>query len=141
LVSSCENLAAFSGSSSYSVPTGEEQAYSGSKRFKSLAVDGSLLLCGSWTVRDDITINENGVFEMNGTIVVGRKNRSRDIVVKAGATLRIEGSVSIYGDLILEDGATVEFLGDSSIAVVWGKVTKKGNTTVTGTFNDYFSKF
>ena len=141
LVSSCENLASFNGDSSYSVPAGEEQAYSGSKRFNSLTVDGTLLLCGSWTVKDDITINENGVFEMNGTIVVGRTNRSRDIVVKAGATLRIEGSVSIYGDLILEDGATVEFLGDSTIAVIWGSVVKAGSATVTGTFNDYFNKF
>lgn len=141
LVSSCENLASFNGDSSYSVPAGEEQAYSGSKRFNSLTVEGTLLLCGSWTVKDDITINENGVFEMNGTIVVGRTNRSRDIVVKAGATLRIEGSVSIYGDLILEDGATVEFLGDSTIAVIWGSVVKAGSATVTGTFNDYFNKF
>ena len=141
LVSSCENLASFNGDSRYSVPAGEEQAYSGSKRFNSLTVEGTLLLCGSWTVKDDITINENGVFEMNGTIVVGRTNRSRDIVVKAGATLRIEGSVSIYGDLILEDGATVEFLGESTIAVVWGSVIRAGSATVTGTFNDYFSKF
>ncbi|SEK51473.1 hypothetical protein SAMN04488008_101620 [Maribacter orientalis] len=141
LVSSCENLASFNGDSRYSVPAGEEQAYSGSKRFNSLTVEGTLLLCGSWTVKDDITINENGVFEMNGTIVVGRTNRSRDIVVKAGATLRIEGSVSIYGDLILEDGATVEFLGDSTIAVIWGSVVKAGSATVTGTFNDYFNKF
>ena len=141
MVSSCENLASFNGDSRYSVPAGEDQAYSGSKRFNSLTVDGTLLLCGSWTVRDDITINDNGVFEMNGTIVVGRTNRSRDIVVKAGATLRIEGSMSIYGDLILEDGATVEFLGDSTIAVVWGSVAKAGSATVTGTFNDYFDKF
>lgn len=49
--------------------------------------------------------------------------------------------MSIYGDLILEDSATVEFLGDSTIAVVWGSVTRAGNATVTGTFNDYFSKF
>lgn len=82
MVSSCENLASFNGNSKYTVPTGEDQAYSGSKRFTSLTVDGALLLCGSWTVKDDITINEDGVFEMNGTIVVGRTNRTRDIVVK-----------------------------------------------------------
>ena len=133
-------MVSFNGNSRYTVPVGEDQAYSGSKRFNSLNVDGTLLLCGSWTVRDDITINENGVFEMNGTIVVGRANRSRDIVVKAGATLRIEGSMSIYGDLILED-ATIEFLGESTIAVIWGKVTKANSATVTGTFNDYFNKF
>lgn len=141
LVTSCENLASFRGSSSYSVPEGDDEAYSGSKRFNSLTIDGTLLLCGSWTVKDDLTINENGVFEMNGTIVVGRYNRRRDIVVKSGSTLRIEGNVSIYGDLILEDDATVEFLGDSAIAAIWGTVNKTGSVTITGTFNDYFNRF
>ena len=141
LVTRCEDLASFKGSANYSVPAGEQEAYTGSKRFDSLTIDGSLLLCGSWTVKDNITINENGVFEMNGTITVGRFYRTRDIIVKSGSTLRIEGNMTIYGDLILEDGATVEFLGDSSIASIWGKVTKAGNATVTGTFNDYFGKF
>ncbi|WP_282117941.1 hypothetical protein [Maribacter aquivivus] len=142
LVSSCENLASFSGSSAYTVEQGSEQAFSGSKRFNSITINGSLLLCGSWTVKDDLAINENGVFEMNGTIVIGRVNRQRDIVVKAGATLRIEGNMSIYGDLILEEGATLEFLGDSStVAAVWGTVSKANGSSITGTFNDYYNKF
>ncbi|MGO4918852.1 hypothetical protein [Maribacter spongiicola] len=141
LVSSCENLASFSGSSTYTVEQGNEQAFSGSKRFNSLTINGSLLLCGSWTVKDDLTINENGVFEMNGTIVIGRVNRQRDIVVKAGATLRIEGNMSIYGDLILEEGATLEFLGESTVAAVWGTVSKANGASIIGTFNDYYNKF
>ncbi|TLP81463.1 hypothetical protein ES765_05185 [Maribacter sp. ACAM166] len=141
LLTRCENLASFSGSSNYKVPEGAEEAYSGSKRFNSLTVDGSLLLCGSWTVKNDITINEDGIFEMNGTIVIGRFHKRRDVVVKSGSTLRIEGNMTIYGDLILEDGAALEFLGDRPIAAIWGKVTKEGNSTVTGVFNDYYGKF
>ncbi|WP_339837385.1 hypothetical protein [uncultured Maribacter sp.] len=141
LVSSCENLASFHGNSNYSVSEGEEEAYSGSKRFNSITIDGSLLLCGSWAVKNDITINENGIFEMNGAITVGKSNKTRDIVVKAGATLRIEGSVAIYGDLILEDGAALEFLGDDSVAVILGDVVKSETATVTGNFNDYYDKF
>lgn len=141
LVSSCENLASFSGSSSYTVAQGSEEAFSGSKRFSSITVNGSLLLCGSWTVKDDLTINENGLFEMNGTIVIGRVNRQRDIVVKAGATLRVEGTMAVYGDLILEEGATLEFLGDNPIAAIWGSVSKANSATITGTFNDYYDRF
>lgn len=141
LVTRCVDLPSYSGSSNYTVSEGEEEAYSGSKRFNAITVDGSLLLCGSWTVKNDITINENGVFEMSGTIVVGRYYQQRDIVVKSGSTLRIEGNLTLYGDLILEDGSTVEFLGGDSLAAVWGKVTKKGSATVTGDFDDYYSKF
>lgn len=141
LVAKCENLPSYNGTSTYTVSEGEEEAYSGSKRFNRITVSGSLLLCGTWTVSNDITINENAVFEMNGAITIGRRYRSRDIVVNSGATLRIEGNVSIYGDLILEDGATVEFLGDDSIAAVTGSVVKRGEVTITGTFNDYYNKF
>ncbi len=141
LVSSCENLAAFSGGSTYTVAQGNEEAFSGSKRFNSITVNGSLLLCGSWTVKEDLTINENGLFEMNGTIVIGRANRQRDVIVKAGSTLRVEGTMAVYGDIILEEGATLEFLGDNPIAAIWGSVTKANGATITGTFNDYYNKF
>lgn len=141
LVTECQNLASYRGSANYTVSTGEEEAFSGSKRFNSITVEGSLLLCGSWTVKNDITINESGIFEMNGAIVIGRSNKQRNIIVKSGSTLRIEGTMLIYGDLIVEDGATVEFLGDSTIAAVWGVVTKSGSATITGNFNDYYTKF
>ncbi|TVZ14389.1 hypothetical protein [Maribacter sp. MAR_2009_72] len=141
LVERCEDLPSYNGTSNYSVSNGEQEAYSGSKRFNSIAVDGSLLLCGTWTVSNGIDIDDNSVFEMNGAITIGRQYRTRDVVVGAGSTLRIEGNIIIYGDLILEDGATVEFLGDSSIAAVVGNVIKNGDTTITGTFNDYFNRF
>jgi hypothetical protein len=113
-------------------------------------VSGSLLLCGSWAIKDDVTINDNALFEMNGTISLGRRSRNnmvgrqpkkQKIVVKSGATLRIEGSMMIYGDLILEDGAKLEFLGESSVAAIWGAIERAETATVTGTFNDYYNKF
>lgn len=137
----CSDLEPYEGTANYTVSIGEDHAYKGSKRFTSLTIEGALLLCGSWTVKDDINIIEDAIFEMNGTIVVGRANRTRDIVVGKGATLRIEGSMTIYGDLILEDGATLEFLGPASIAAVLGKVSKGATATVIGTFNDYYKKF
>lgn len=141
LVERCEDLPSYNGTSNYSVSNGNQEAYSGSKRFNSISVDGSLLLCGTWTVSNGIDIDDNSVFEMNGAITIGRQYRTRDVIVGAGSTLRIEGNIVIYGDLILEEGATVEFLGDSSIAAVIGRVVKNGNSTITGTFNDYFNRF
>tara|TARA_R110002051_G_scaffold56046_9_gene104041 strand:+ start:37254 stop:38912 length:1659 start_codon:yes stop_codon:yes gene_type:complete len=141
LATRCSNLQSYSGSANLNVNNGDDLAYRGSKRFNSVNVGGNLLLCGSWTVKESVNINANGLFEMNGTLVVGRNNRQRNIIVNSGATLRIEGNLSIYGDLILNDGATIEFIGDDSVAAITGNVIKSETATVTGTFNDYYDKF
>ncbi len=141
LVARCANLAAYSGSSNLTINSGSGGAFSGAKRFNDFNVDGSLLLCGSWTVRNNATIGENALFEMNGTFVVGRNSRKRNVIVDTGATLRIEGNLTIYGDLVLNDGATIEFIGDNSVANIFGSVTRNGNTTVDGTYRDVRNKF
>ncbi|GAB5473711.1 MAG: hypothetical protein Mars2KO_18100 [Maribacter sp.] len=141
LVEECSSSPTYSGSSSLTVNSGQDLAYRGSKRFNSITNNGELLLCGSWTVRNAVDINSNALMEMNGTLVVGRNNRRRDVTVDEGATLRIEGNLIIYGDLILNDGATIEFLGGTSSANIFGQVVRNGNTTVTGTFDDVRNKF
>lgn len=141
LAEECASSPVYSGSSSLMVNAGQDLAYRGSKRFKSIDTNGELLLCGSWTVRNDVKVNADALFEMNGNLVVGRNNKRKDITVNSGATLRIEGDLIIYGDLVLNDGATIEFLGNTSSANIFGKVTQSGNSTVTGTFNDIRNKF
>ena len=139
LVQECANSPIYSGSSNLTVNAGSEQAYRGAKRFTSLDVDGSLLLCGSWTVRDEIEIG--GIFEMNGTLVVARNNRRRNVTVDSGAKFRVEGNLTIYGDLILNDGSTLEFLGDDSVVNIFGSVIRNGSAVVTGNYRDVQSKF
>jgi len=141
LIARCTGLEVYAGSAKLKVDNDEIHAFSGSKRFDEIKVQGELLLCGAWTVKNDIDLDDNSLFEMNGVIVVGSVNKQKEIKIKSGATLRIEGNLTIYGDLILEDGATIEFLGNSSIATVWGEVEKNGTVTVTGSFNDYYDKF
>ena len=140
LEAECSNTPKYSGSSDLNVSQGQDLAYSGSKRFKKFDVSGNLLLCGSWTVREAVNINENGSFAMSGSIVVARNNKRRNVTVKEGATLKIEGDVTIYGDLILNDGATLEFLGDSK-ANIFGEVIENGDVTITGDFEDIRGAF
>jgi hypothetical protein len=104
-------------------------------------VSGSLLLCGSWTVRNNVAINENARFEMNGTYVVGRNNRRRNVILNNGSIFRVEGNLTIYGDLVLNDGATIEFIGENSVVNIFGNVTRNGDATVNGTFRDVKNKF
>lgn len=141
LVARCADLNAYSGSANFNVNVGDNVSYRGAKRFNNFNIGGSLLLCGSWTVKNDANINEDALFEMNGTFVVGRNNRKRNININSGATLRVEGNLTIYGDLVLNDGATIEFVGENSVVNIFGNVTKNGDVTVNGTFRDIRNKF
>ena len=137
----CSSLDAYEGSANLTVSAGNVLENRGSKRFNRVNVYGSLLLCGSWTVQDSSYVHENGLFEMNGTFVVGRNNKRKNVSVGKDAIFRVEGNLTIYGDLILEEGATIEFIGNSSVVNIFGNVVRNGNATVTGDFKDYQNKF
>ncbi len=137
----CSNLSYYSGSANLSVNQGETKEFKGSKYFNSVNVNGSLLLCGTWAVNNSSYINSDGLFEMNGTLYIGRNNKRKNITVNKDATLRIEGNLTVYGDIILNDGATLEFIGDDSEANVFGSVKKLGSATVIGEFKDIRNKF
>ena len=137
----CADSPVYSGSANLNVNTGDDLAYRGSKRFNSINNNGSLLLCGSWTVQNDINLNSEAIFQINGTLVVGRNNGRSNINVNSGATLIIEGDVIIYGDLVLNEGASLEFLGSNSSINIFGSVRRADNSSVTGSFDDVRNKF
>lgn len=141
LVDRCSALPVYSGSAKLIVPIGQSEGYRGSKRFNNMTVGGSLILCGTWTVRNQVSIQQNALFEMNGNMVVGRNNRRRDIVLDQGSTMRIEGNLVIFGDLVLNDGASLEFLGDRNLVSVFGDVIRNGSVNISGNFTDLRNKF
>ncbi|MBU2996380.1 hypothetical protein KO500_08035 [Cellulophaga baltica] len=137
----CSDLETYRGSATISVGYNEVEAYQGSKRLSLVSVSGELLLCGTWTVSNNTTINEDGLFEMNGTFIVGNNRNKKNITVGKNATFRIEGDLGIYGDLILEEGAHLEFIGNESLTYITGSVIKAESATIIGEFNDYNNKF
>ncbi len=141
LAAKCADTPLYFGSSTLRVTETQTFAYSGSRRFRSIEVDGSLLLCGTWTVNNAVEIGEDGLFEMRGTFIVARNNRRRDLTVSANATLRVEGNLTIYGDLILEENATIEFVGNTSRVNIFGSVDSDDSALVLGDFEDIQNKF
>lgn len=137
----CADLPLYEGSSKLNVHEGEIVAYRGEKRFNNLNIDGALLLCGSWTVANHVDVKDNASFELYGTLAIGRNDQRRNLKVGVGGILRIEGDVTIYGDLILEQGSRVEFLGSDSEIDIFGSVKYLGESTVLGTFRDVRNKF
>jgi hypothetical protein len=50
--------------------------------------------------------------------------------------LKLSGSIVIYGDLNLNSGAKIEFVGNNNTITIYGKVMKNSNVTITGNFTD-----
>ena len=99
-------------------------------------------MCGSWTVINDVDIKkDSGLLEMNGNLLVGRNRKRKEIKIEEGATLRIEGDLTIYGDLDLKDGSTIEFIGTDSLVNIFGEVKMGDNVTIEGEFDDVQNKF
>lgn len=137
----CAGLPPYEGSSKLNVGASDQLAFSGEKRFNNININGALLLCGSWTVVNHVDVKDGATFELYGTLAVGRNTQRRNLKVGEGALLRIEGDLTIYGDLILMEGARLEVLGSNSAIDIFGSVKYEGEATVTGTFRDVRGKF
>jgi len=135
------DLPLYEGKSRLIVDSGTAAAFRGSKSLEQVTVDGSLRLSGSWTVHEDVTVAPNGRLELLGKMAVGRNDGRKQIVVGSGATLIVEGSLIIYGDLILKEGATIEFLGSGAVADVFGQVRQEGDASIQGAFRDVRGAF
>jgi hypothetical protein len=142
LTATCATLPDYKGTSKLVINEGQDIAFKGAKRFNSIQVSGSLLMCGSWTVLNDVDIKkDSGLLEMNGTLVVGSNRKKKEIVIEDGGVLRIEGNLTIYGDLNLKDGSTIEFIGTESVVNIFGQVKVGNNAIIAGEFEDVQNKF
>ena len=141
LTATCATLSEYDGTNKLDIKEGEDIAFRGSKRFDAINVKGSLLMCGSWTVKNDVDIRDNALLEMNGTLVVGNNKRKKKITIEKGGVLRVEGNLSIYGDLDLKDDSTIEFIGNNSVVNIIGEVKIGSNVTISGVFDDVKNKF
>lgn len=138
----CQGAVDYNGQATLQVPQGTSVAYAGNKRLNYLSVAGEALLCGFWTVSQEVVADNDATLEVRGSLFVGRNNKRKDVTIKAGSTLRIEGNLTVYGNLILESGAQLIFEpGTQNIANIFGEVVIAHDATVSGTFKDVQEKF
>ena len=137
----CTGLPTYSGGSWLNINSNEPQGYSGSVSLKGLNINDDLTFCGSLAVKNGLNINSNGNFYMSGSLAQGSTyNKWNSFNINNNATLFIEGSLVIYGNLILNNGATIEFLGAGSSITIYGDVIKNGTVTINGDYTDTFKK-
>ena len=138
---SCTTYKAYDGGQWLNVNSGETLNYQGSASIQGINVNQNLTFCGSLSVHQGINVNSEGVFTMKGSMAQGKVNgngNSPNFIING--TFKVEGSIVIYGDLILNSGATLEFLGSGSSITIYGKVTKDKKATIKGDYTDTFDK-
>jgi len=119
-------------SANLNVNSGETKQYQGAAALSTVNVNANLTWCGSLSVSQALNVNSGGVFSIKGSLAQGTVLFGQPLTVNG--TLRVEGSVVVYGNLVLNSGAKVEFVGQGSSITIFGNVTKNSNVTITGNY-------
>ncbi|MDT0645681.1 hypothetical protein RM545_03170 [Zunongwangia sp. F260] len=136
----CSSYETYNEGPYFNVNSNEEKAYAGSATVLYLNVSDKLTYCGSLNVQNTANVNSNGEFNMNGALAVGAVGKDLDLNIDDNSVLRIQGSITVYGNLNLNSGATLEFVGDNSSIHIYGQVRRGENVTITGDYTDTSNK-
>ncbi|GMQ31750.1 LVIVD repeat-containing protein [Algoriphagus taiwanensis] len=132
----CVGLPAYRGSSNLNINGNENAAFSGSAQLKNVNIGGEFLFCGSLAIEQNLNVNSNGQMTVVGSFAFGQYRKNTSLNVNSNATLRLSGSTVIYGDLRLNSGATLEFVGNDNTITVYGDVQINSGARIIGNFKD-----
>jgi len=77
---------------------------------------------------------------MRGTLRLGNNKSAENLVVNSQSIMRMEGTMVIYGDLIINSNGTLEFFGEDSKLIVFGDIKINSGGNIIGTVEDVNSK-
>ncbi|RAI84071.1 LVIVD repeat-containing protein [Algoriphagus yeomjeoni] len=138
---SCAGLPNYNGTAYLNINMFESASFSGSSVLKAVNIGGSLLFCGSLAIEQNLNINSDAIMTVNGTFVFGQYKKNTSLNLASFATLKLQGNTVIYGDLKLQSGSTLEFIGEDSSITVYGSVTVNSGAQIIGKFKDTEGKF
>ncbi|GAA0877647.1 hypothetical protein GCM10009119_06150 [Algoriphagus jejuensis] len=130
----CAGLPSYPGDYWLNINSNETKAYAGAASIGGINNNSNFLFCGSLAVLDQFNLNGNSVTEVYGSLAFGRYNAGTTMNVNA--TLKLSGSIVIYGDLNLNSGAKLEFIGTGNSITIYGRVNKNSGVTITGDYTD-----
>jgi len=130
----CDSFIEYPGYAYLNVNSGDTFNYKGDYLIHSVNVNQNLNYCGNLAVDQGVTVNSNGIFAIKGSLFVGTTRNASTLIVNG--TLKIEGDLMVYGNVILNSGAKLEFLGAGGHIIITGTVTKNSGVTITGNYID-----
>ncbi len=109
---------------------GETLSYSSGEEtleLKKLVLGDDLNLCGDVAVENTVNIRWAGVLQFFGEMTIGTEENPADLVINHGGHLILMGHIHVTGDVIINDGARVKFMGEegSNMISAGGTITVK----------------
>ncbi|MFN4006799.1 MAG: hypothetical protein ACK4HE_04720 [Chitinophagaceae bacterium] len=108
---------------------GTSAAFAGPLGLQTMHVYGNYTHCGNIAVSKSLTDSANSTITINGNLYQGYTNSTFYTSVEPGATLAVNGNVTIYGDLMLE--GTLQMQPNSTLAV-YGRIIRSANSRIIG---------
>ncbi|MCH8523589.1 MAG: hypothetical protein LAT52_03480 [Balneolales bacterium] len=140
VIISCDGAIPYNGPSWLNVNSNDVFIYSGAASLQGINVNNQLTFCGSLVVSNQLNVNSNALFSMRGSLAFGQLHGNTSLIVNSGAILRVEGSLVIYGNLIMNSNSTIEFVGEASSITIHGSVTRNTGSQIRGLYTDVMGK-
>lgn len=87
-------------------------------------------------IESSLNVNSNGIVQMVGSFAFGQYKKNTSLNINSNSYLKLSGSSVIYGDLRLNSGATLEFVGEGNTITVYGDVTINSGAKIIGSYTD-----
>ncbi len=107
----CNDFPEYNGGKTLTVNQNADETYHGNFDFKNLNIGGTLWYCGVINVENTVNVHWAGVFNFIGEIFIGTEEVPSDLIINHGGHLNLYGHVDVSGDFVMNDGATLHFLG------------------------------
>ncbi|MFV8225453.1 hypothetical protein [Christiangramia aquimixticola] len=136
----CDLFPEYDGLTSLNVMKGQSFDFSKKVELENLRVAGDLNICGEIQIEKNAVIRKNGVMTTVGLMVVGTEDSPKDLVINYGGHLNINGVLIVTGDLILNTGATLDYINDDlehNYLWVMGEIRQAEYSFLRGTYNVY----
>lgn len=137
----CSDFETYKGGKNLTIPSNSAASYSGLMNLKQLNVNGTLDFCGEMLVEKGANLSSTSTLNISGNFKLGNNKSSDNLVINANSTFKIDGVIEIHGDLQINSGGTLEFIGDDSKVFVSGEVKINSGGKVIGDFEDLNNKF
>ncbi|MCG9971124.1 hypothetical protein [Christiangramia crocea] len=137
----CADLDEYTGSKNLVVPhSSDPQEYGGLVELNKLNVGGILSICGELNVEKSVNIRHSGELNLTGFMMVGTYEEPQDLTINYGGHLNLNGTLIVTGDLILNNGFTMEFNNDlehNNLVVEGEIIIENPEQEITGQYTDH----
>ncbi len=136
----CDIFPVYDGPKDLHVGKGEAMDFSEHTHLENLRVAGELNICGEIETEKNTVIRRNGEMTTVGLAIIGSEEEPKDLIINYGGHFNINGVLIVTGDLILNSGATLQFLNDdleNNWLWVMGDIRTADYSFVYGMYNTY----